>query len=62
VFVAALSIFGIATKGLIDPESKTSKLVKICFFFCLSNYAILVAWKRFLGGESSVFWNPSEKG
>jgi cellulose synthase/poly-beta-1,6-N-acetylglucosamine synthase-like glycosyltransferase len=61
VFLGYLGLFGLAAKAYIDPASNKSSVVRFCFFFCLSNIAILVSWKRFLMGENQALWTPSDK-
>lgn len=62
LFLGCILLFGLSGKGLIDPASRDSLIVKLCFFFVLTNLGILYAWLRFLTGDSQVIWNPSNKG
>ena len=62
VFAAASLVFGFAIQGYLDQSSRRNPVVRVCFFFCLSNMAILIAWWKFLFGDKHVMWNPSEKG
>ena len=38
-----------------------SKYLKILLFFCISNFAILVAWYHYFSGKRIVMWNPSKR-
>ena len=62
VFLGFLILFGLAFKGHLDPASRENILVKLCFFFTLTNLGIFFAWGKFLKGDSQVVWNPSQKG
>lgn len=62
IFLAHILLFGLWFKGHLDPDSRNNIIVKICFFFVLTNYSILIAWFRFLRGDRQVLWNPSQKG
>lgn len=39
----------------------SSRLLKIPMYFVMANYAILVAWWKFFGGQRVVLWTPSER-
>ena len=38
-----------------------SKYLKILLYFCISNFAILVAWYHYFSGKRIVMWNPSKR-
>lgn len=62
IFLSHIALFGLWYKGHLDPDSRMQIVVKICFFFVLSNYSIAVAWLKFLRGDTHSVWNPSDKG
>ncbi|MDD2941469.1 MAG: glycosyltransferase [bacterium] len=64
-FLCFLGLFGLslaALVGYVHPHQRQNKGVKIALYFMIANMAILRAWVRYLSGERTVRWVPSEKG
>lgn len=62
VFWGQTFVLGAAVLGYFKPDTRKYFLVRLPFFFVLSNAAILVASTRLLSGETITVWNPSNKG
>lgn len=64
-FLCFLGLFGLslaALVGYVHPHQRQNKGVKVALYFMIANVAILRAWVRYLSGERTVRWVPSEKG
>ena len=62
IFVGMGLFFGAASWAWRNPSLQTNVLFKVPLFFCVVNAAIASAWLKYLSGQRSVAWNPSEKG
>jgi cellulose synthase/poly-beta-1,6-N-acetylglucosamine synthase-like glycosyltransferase len=61
VSLALTAFYALALVGYLCPEHREKKLVKLPLFFIVTNYAVLVAWIRYIRGERAVSWNPSAR-
>ncbi len=43
------------------PGLNQIRILKIPAFFCLANWAVLVAWFKFLSGNNQSIWEPSQR-
>ena len=59
VLIVQIFFYGIAIYGWLTQSLKG--IWKVPFFFLQVNWAILVAWKKFLSGERVVLWTPSKR-
>jgi hypothetical protein len=58
MFVTQLVFYGLAlSKG----SSESRGIIKIPRYFVQTNWAIAVAWAKFLKGERFVTWKPSSR-
>ncbi|MBA3014824.1 MAG: glycosyltransferase family 2 protein [Proteobacteria bacterium] len=55
-----IAFYGAAGYGW-QKGGSSSRLLKIPMYFVMANYAILVAWWKFWGGQRVVLWTPSER-
>jgi hypothetical protein len=55
------AFYGIGILGATGRVVFNRSLLKIPMYFLTVNYAILVAWKRYLTGQRIVMWKPSER-
>lgn len=60
VLFEAIFIF-LAIGAVIHPKLKDKKICKIPLFFVLTNFAILVAWLKYLSGVRHAYWRPSNR-
>ena len=42
-------------------QRSISSIAKLSYYFVSVNLSILVAWWRFIRGEKTIFWTPSER-
>jgi cellulose synthase/poly-beta-1,6-N-acetylglucosamine synthase-like glycosyltransferase len=59
--VLYLQLFFLSLVFLAWALKLKKKIFQIPFYFCLTNFALLVAIARFLRGERKVLWNPIRK-
>jgi cellulose synthase/poly-beta-1,6-N-acetylglucosamine synthase-like glycosyltransferase len=62
LLVAAQALFyGVALAGYSRASWRSSALVRMPYFFCMSNLAIVIAWWKYLRGERFVVWEPTTR-
>jgi Glycosyl transferase family 2 len=61
VFCIQVIVYGSVFMHAIRGSSPSRAVLKVPFYFIMTNAAILVAWYRFAKGERYVIWRPSER-
>lgn len=62
VLVAVQAVFyGVALLGYFRPLWRSSALIRVPYFFCMSNLAILLAWIKYVRGERFIVWEPTTR-
>ena len=61
-FVGMSVFFSLGFAASQNRALQSNLLFKVPLFFSVVNAAILVAWVKYVMGERSVAWNPSQKG
>jgi cellulose synthase/poly-beta-1,6-N-acetylglucosamine synthase-like glycosyltransferase len=61
IFIGQIVFYGIGFWGITRREEFENNFLKIPTYFMTVNYAIAIAWKRFLSGQRIVMWKPSER-
>jgi cellulose synthase/poly-beta-1,6-N-acetylglucosamine synthase-like glycosyltransferase len=56
-----LAFYAIALAGHLIPGLISVQLIRIVYFFAVANLSILVAWFRYLSGETYELWVPSKR-
>ncbi len=56
-----VAFYGLALLGYLVPALRSVVLIKIPLFFTVVNAAIFIAWCKYLSGQRSVAWSPSNK-
>ncbi|MFZ5862714.1 MAG: glycosyltransferase family 2 protein [Nitrospirota bacterium] len=58
---AQVLFYGIALLGYLLPSWRSAALVRVPYFFCMSNLAILLAWGKYARGERFIVWEPTTR-
>ncbi len=61
LFFIGIVFFLLAAIGYFRPALRRNLLLKVPLFFTVSNLAILSAWIKYLSGERTVKWDPSQR-
>lgn len=61
LFAAQLAAYTYAVLAELFPGLSLGSLGRVIHYFVIVNASILVAWRRYLGGERVVTWNPSTR-
>ncbi len=61
LFCTQIIVYGTALLYIFSHSAPSRALLKIPYYFTITNAAILVAWYRFAKGDRFVVWRPSER-
>jgi len=61
LFIIQSIFYFFAFLGFVFPRIRNSIIIKIPTYFVIVNFAILVAWYKYLKGERIYKWKPSER-